>query len=416
MNIWICVSGEPLPTDGEDVRLRRMGNFAIFASSKGHYVEWFSNSFEHYTKRQRCNKNIDIHYNNNLDIHLVKSMGYKKNISIKRILSQTVNAKRTIRRIKRGGERKPDIIITVLASLARSSSLANYAKNNKIPFVVDVRDLWPEVFFDVIPDNFHFLILPFVKSCEKKLRYALPLASGIIGLSPGFLEYGLKYANRGRTEKDTVIPIGYPDYCYADYKERFTHHWEQKGLKKEDFIVTFLGNFGDQFSFGPLIEASKLLENRQDIKFVLCGTGSHLDEIKSKTGKNVIFPGWIEKEQIASLLCFSNIGVIPYIQSKNYKLNTPNKFGEYTSAGLPILVSVDGIMEQYVTEKRCGFRYTDGKDLANKIETYYEKPKLRREHSRNSRELYLQAFNVDAVNDKLIKYLTKIIGQQKIPK
>ena len=41
--------------------------------------------------------------------------------------------------------------------------------------------------------------------------------------------------------------------------------------------------------------------------------------------------------------------------SKNFRLNAPNKFGEYLSASLPILVSVSGIMSELLSENECGY-------------------------------------------------------------
>ena len=56
MNLWIVSVGEPLPVDGANTRLRRMGNLATYASQRDVKVEWFSVSFDHYTKIQRCKK------------------------------------------------------------------------------------------------------------------------------------------------------------------------------------------------------------------------------------------------------------------------------------------------------------------------------------------------------------------------
>ena len=54
MKVWIVSTGEPLPIDGENVRLRRMGSLAEYLVKRGNEVVWFSSSFEHYKKHQRC--------------------------------------------------------------------------------------------------------------------------------------------------------------------------------------------------------------------------------------------------------------------------------------------------------------------------------------------------------------------------
>ncbi len=50
MKFWIVSVGEPLPVDGINTRLRRMGNIATYASNCGIEVEWFSVSFDRYKK------------------------------------------------------------------------------------------------------------------------------------------------------------------------------------------------------------------------------------------------------------------------------------------------------------------------------------------------------------------------------
>ena len=41
MKIWIVSDGEPLPTDSDNVRLRRMGNLTRILDQQGHKVVWF---------------------------------------------------------------------------------------------------------------------------------------------------------------------------------------------------------------------------------------------------------------------------------------------------------------------------------------------------------------------------------------
>ena len=92
MKLWIISVGEPLPVDGENTRLRRMGNLASYASSNGVSVEWFSVSFDHYKKMQRCESDTDYCVNDNYVLHLVKSIPYKKNVSLARIRHHKVSS------------------------------------------------------------------------------------------------------------------------------------------------------------------------------------------------------------------------------------------------------------------------------------------------------------------------------------
>lgn len=412
MKLWIVSVGEPLPVDGVNTRLRRMGNLAIFASKQDINVEWFSVSFDHYKKIQRCEENTDYKINDRFTLHLVKSVPYKKNVSLARIKHHQ-EAGKSIYKLMRALE-KPDVIIASMEPLEVSKDTVKYAKDNHIPCIVDVRDLWPEIYYDVIPRQFHWALKFYVNICTKTLNYTMSNCDSIVGLSNGFLEYGLKYAQRIRSVNDAVYPIAYPNNDYLSYKEKFEEHWGKYGIKLTDFLVIFLGNFGDQFKFDEIINAAKYFEREEKIKFILCGNGKYEDEIKKSVESNVVIPGWIEKEQIFSLMSNASIGIAPYIDSMNYRMNTPNKFGEYLSAGLPIAVSVTGEMEKLLESYECGRVYSNLEDLIEIIENYYNDNELLSNHSANARRLYEDMFNADNANQKLLNHILKISKIQKV--
>jgi glycosyltransferase involved in cell wall biosynthesis len=406
VRIWIVSVGEPLPTDGENTRLRRMGNLANCISRSGHKVDWFSVSFDHYKKIQRCYEDKDIMVNDNFTMHLVYTRGYNKNVSLSRIIHHKSAGQNIFK--KMSSIEKPDIIIASMEPLEVSYAATEYGNKNSVPVVIDVRDLWPEIYYEVIPNSLHFLLNLYVKMCRLTLRKTMSNAYSIIGLSNEFLSYGLNFAEREQRFLDKVFPIAYPNYNYNVYKEDLDRYWGSYGIKQDDFLVVFFGNFGKQFEFKSIIEASNILKNNSKIKFVLCGTGPQLENVKKKVASNVIFPGWIEKEQISSLAANASLGLAPYIDSMNYTQNTPNKFGEYLSASLPILVSVSGSMEKLLNENHCGHRYKNSTDLVGTINNYFNNRDILEFHSKNARELYEHHFNGDIAYNKMLEYLIEV--------
>lgn len=406
MKVWIVSVGEPLPTDGENTRLRRMGSLAKCMAEKGHSVEWFSVSFDHYKKTQRCTQDKDIAISENYIMHLLHVNGYKKNVSASRIIHHKMASRKIYKKMNE--LENPDIIIASMEPLEVAKAATKYGKEKKVPVVVDVRDLWPEIYYEVLPKQMHCLLTPYVKMCRADLKEIMTNAYSIIGLSDGFLDYGLKFAGRIRENKDRVFPIGYPNYPYDEYKNELDKHWGEYGLTQDDFIVVFLGNFGKQFDFEAIINSSLLLKDKPQIKFVLCGTGPQFDYVRSQTSDNVIMPGWIEKDQILSLSSNASLGIAPYINSVNYIQNTPNKFGEYLSASSPILVSVPGVMENILSKQECGHRYENEIDLVEYINMYYQEDEKLKIASENARKLYDKDFNGDKLYENMLKYLIEI--------
>ncbi|EME3500767.1 hypothetical protein CRN00_12295 [Enterococcus faecium] len=412
MKVWIVGVGEPLPIDGENTRLRRIGNFSNYLSENGHSVDWFSVSFDHYKKRQRVQQNQTFILNERLKLHVAKVSGYKKNISLQRIYHHYDASKQIFKLLKK--EPKPDVILSGNTPIEVITMVTKYGKDNNIPVITDVRDLWPDIFKESMPEKFRSLITPYVVFSNKKVDTYFRNSYSIVGLSEGFLSFGLEHAKRSRKKTDTVIPIAYPDYSYNYSENEFSSLWSKHGVESNDFIISFTGNFGNQFSFESIINASNKLTGISNLKFVLCGTGPQMEYVKSKCSDNVIFPGWIEKDMITSLLQWSKLGIAPYINSTNYQLNTPNKFGEYLSASLPILLSVDGVMKNLVDEYHCGSYYKDGSALEKIIKNYFDNFGKLYSESINARSLYEANFQIDIVQEKFMKHLQFVIDEYKL--
>jgi glycosyltransferase involved in cell wall biosynthesis len=404
MKVWIVSDGEPLTIDGKNTRLRRMGNLAEFISSEGHSVTWFSTTYDHHHKKQRAFNDAIVSVAENYTLNLTYVNGYKKNVSISRLISRHKAAGCISSKFSE--EIKPDIIIATMAHVELTNYACKYGKKYDIPVVVDVRDLWPAFVIDMVRPWMRPLIMPYIKYHEIKLSNMMKKAYAIVGLSEFFLKYGLKYAMRERKKVDAVIPIGYPNYDYTTYTNKIDLYWNN--LTSDDFIVACTGTFSHQFNYASVIEASIILKDYKNIKFVLCGTGIQFESVKAKVGSNVIMPGWVGKDQISSLLINSKVGLIPYIDGINFRGNTTNKFGEYLSASLPILVSVTGSMEQLLMDNQCGSHYENGKQLAKKILQYHNNIETQRSNASSSRALFEKKFNGDSVTKEIANYLIAV--------
>ena len=81
--------------------------------------------------------------------------GLTKNISLSRILHNldvTKEFKKIVRDFK-----KPEIVITHYPMIELSEAVIEYSKKNNIPSIVDIRDFWPDIFYEVLPQSFNFL-------------------------------------------------------------------------------------------------------------------------------------------------------------------------------------------------------------------------------------------------------------------
>jgi len=284
-----------------------------------------------------------------------------------------------------------------MAPLELSEAAVKFGNKHGIPVIVDIRDLWPEIYEEIVPKWGRILVKPYIRQSKRRLRDTLLNSTSLIVVTEKFLNYGQELINKKR-ENDKVFYTSYPPIV-TENNAGLNTEWLDPEIKKTDFIVTFMGNFGKQFILKPIIEVAEMLKEYNDIKFVLCGDGEKLTQIEKETCNlpNVLLPGWIGKLEINSLLSASSVGIAPYRTSINFTHNIPNKFGEYLSFSLPVLLGVKGNMAELVQEYHCGKLYTNAEELKQSILELYENKKIKLNMAQNAKRLYNEKFNSNIV-------------------
>lgn len=405
MNVWIIMSGEPLEMFGE--RPHRKGLLSKMLAEKGHNVTWWTTDFDHQHKKYFYNEDKEI--KNEFGVNMIflhPTTPYKRNISYARIKNhKEVGLK--FREISSKKD-KPDIILCDFPTIDLAYEAVLYGKKYNIPVVIDIRDMWPEIFLDILPNFLKPLGKLVLNDYFLKTKYIFKNAYALTSMTDEFLTYGLKYGNRVKTLKDKSFPFAYPEInLKEDSEKKALDKFRDLRIKFNKFTICYFGTIGKQFDFEPLI---KVARNIDDIQFIICGNGSELKSLKNQTKglKNFILPGWINQNEIWTLMKYSNCAIAPYIRKNNFLLNLTNKPIEYLAGGLPILSSIDGVLGELITKNKCGFIYNN----ANKLQSYILKLKydidLQKTMSLNAKKIFDTKFSVKKVYSEMIVYLENI--------
>ena len=366
MRIWLIQRSEPTPHDNDGKqRLMMMGILSNQLSKKGHEVVWWTSTFDHYNRKHRFKEDQEVSVNDKYLIKYLKGCGYKKNVSLSRIIDNNLVAKKFKIKAKRILH-KPDIIFSSIPTAELSLEAVRFGKKNNIPVVLDIRDMWPDVFFDILPDicrKIYPLLSFFI---ERKLKKACSQADHIVGITDDYVDWGIKHSGRTREILDKEFYLGYiPSKSDNRDINKGFKYWSHYGLYKDsdDLVVSYFGVLGKVYDFNPIIEAAEILQKKKvrKIKFVICGTGENLEYLKEKTKnlKNFFLPGWVYKDEIASLLILSSIGIAPYMPISSYLQTISNKAAEYLSGELPIALSLDkGTLYELLRKNNAGIFYS----------------------------------------------------------
>jgi len=419
MNIWLIQTAEPLPIDSDNERLLRTGILANLLVAKGHEVTWWASTFDHVKKAFRFHTDTNIEVAQNFHIKLLHVTGYRRNVSLRRILNHYLLAKKFALQARK--ELPPDLVLCSYPIIELSSEATKYGREMNLPVVLDIRDLWPDEFLNLLPAGAEWFgrigLWPMFRQASAALRRAY----AITGITPNLVHWGVEKAKRNLSSLDQSFYFGYVDtppsteaICQAEL------FWQSYGVSKNDgwFNVCFLGTISHLVDFETVMTCAYTLKRqRAKIRFIICGQGDQLDLLKSKSVgcENIVFPGWVGRDEIWVLMRLSSVGISPFRNVYSYQNSVSNKTIEYLSAGLPVLSCLKGVVRDLLLTHQCGFIYESGnaQELARILRWLSEEPQHLDRASKNAMALYHEKFRAEKVYSDMIVYLQKVLDSHE---
>lgn len=411
MNIWILVLGEPLENDQGNPRMHRAGMLSRYLVKAGHNVVFWTSNVDHFKKIVRCKESREIQIKDNYKIIELAGRLYKRNISFSRILHNFEVTKEFNRLAKY--EKKPDVVLTHYPIIELSEAAINYCNVNNIPSIVDIRDFWPDIFYETLPSKLKFIGDIIFMPWHWKVRNIVNKVTAITGISEEAIKWARAKNNQNIQKVDKPFPLAYKNEVQFNYDGDFLY--KNNLNPKKDNIYCFFGNLSTRYELDTVASASKILnaQKNSNIKLVICGSGEMLNNLNetAKTCPSLVLPGWIDKNQINTLLAISKAGILPYPSTLDFIRSFPNKVGEYLSKNLPILSSVKGEMQKLLEDWNCGITYENNcpQSLVNAINLIENNSETRIEMSANAGKCYSAMFDSDIVYKNYVNYIKSFV-------
>lgn len=356
------------------------------SKNEDYEVHLFTSDFIH-LKKEFINNSVEDKYSFN--VHLIHEKGYKKNISLSRAISHVSFAFNLMKKIKK--MEKPDLIFCAYPMMTSAYLIGKFAKKNRIPFIIDVQDTWPEsISSGINTDNFFVktLMFPFTIYANKIYK----LADLVFGVSQ-------TYANRANvkgTKSKEFISV----YIGAE-GNKFNTVSKFKEKKEKEVWCIYIGTLSYSYDLMTLILTFNELEKiNSNIKLYILGDGPDFSILKNKAeelgllNKTVYLKGLLPYEEMVKYLKTSDIA-LNAIKGKALQTMT-NKFGDFVSAGLPILNCCQ--MEEVkniILKKELGINYIPGNtgSLKEAILFLLENKNKMVEFSKNSKKFADEKFD-----------------------
>jgi glycosyltransferase involved in cell wall biosynthesis len=218
------------------------------------------------------------------------------------------------------------------------------------PFLLEVRDLWPEfgVSMGVIRNP---VVIALARWLEKFLYVR---ATHILVNSPAYKEYML--AKGVPENKITFIPYGTDIDMFNPGVDGLTVR-RQLGLE-DKFVVLYAGALGQANDIYTVLCAAKHLNDEEHIRFVFWGDGKERPKLQLEAERlnleNVIFAGVCPKKEMPFVIASSDVCLAILQNVPMFRTTYPNKVFDYMAASRATVLVIDGVVREVIESSDGG--------------------------------------------------------------
>lgn len=257
----------------------------------------------------------------------------------------TLAACRAVLRIQ-----NPDVVIATSPALtiALPGYLAARARRRQVPWVFEIRDLWPEgaVTTGVLKEG-----APLTRALYGLERWACHAADKINVLTPAF-EEDLVRRGLATHEKICFVPNGVDPDEFVPAPRDTAYRREMRFGDR--FVVLYAGVHGRANALHQLIDVAELLRDRKDILLVSVGDGPEKAGLVQKTRErgieNLVWADAQPKTRMPDVINACDVGAAILADNPTFKTVYPNKVFDYMSCARPVLLAIDGVARKMVCD------------------------------------------------------------------
>jgi len=274
---------------------------------------------------------------------------------------------------------RPDVMLVTTPPLTTCLPALTISLLKNTPFVLDVRDRWPEIgraLGVLTPRSATYAAMEVMKR-------ALYRRAGVINLvTEGELE---ALAETGVPRAKLVcIPNGVDVEAMAGVRPALP-----PGIGPELFTVVYAGLIGRAQGLSTLVRAAARLLDIPNLAIAIIGDGPDRGDLQRLirtlgVEKIIRLFSWTDREQVWSWLVAADLSVVP-LKSDHLRTTVPSKMLESMALGTPVILCGAGDAAALVSRADGGSVVPAGDDraLADAVRLYMRDPDLLRRQSRS---------------------------------
>ncbi len=311
--------------------------------------------------------------------------------------------------IARGFRMRPDVIFTVSPSLFSAPVGALTALMTGAKQWLHIQDFEVEAAFATGQINPRSLVKRWAQSFE---RFCLSLPDKVSSISPAMCH---KLVNKGVDPAKVYQLNNWADIDAIKPKDRSS--FREKWNIKTDYVALYSGSISEKQGLENLVEAARLLENREDITLVICGNGPNRAQLEKRAAglKNVQFHELQKFEDLNDLLSLATVHLLPQKRDAA-DLLLPSKLANMLASGRPVIAGAVAGTGLACAVAECGLVVEpDSPDaMANAIVSLTDDSVLHNQCSKKARLRSLQDWSKSKIICDLEQALAQMSGTDKL--
>jgi len=264
--------------------------------------------------------------------------------------------------------RNTDIVIGTSPQFFTACGAYMVSRIKRVPFVFELRDIWPESIRAVGAMN-NSIMLDVLEKLELFLYHK---AAKIISVTESFKD---NLIHRGiDPEKIEVVMNGVDSSQFKPMAKDC--ELEKKYSLEGKFVAGYIGTHGLAHALETILDAADRIGKEpggDNIRFILLGDGANKAFLKVKAVemnlKNLIFIDSVPKNEVSRFWSLLDVSIIHLKRTELFKSVIPSKLFECMGMGIPILHGVEGESLKIVEREGVGlsFEPESSRELVDKL-------------------------------------------------
>lgn len=307
-------------------------------------------------------------------------------------------------------EGRPDVVIVSSPTFFSVITAWWWCRWRGIPYVFEVRDLWPAVFVDlgVLRNRLIIRVLEWME------MFLYRRAARIVTVTETFADH---IVERGLPRERLAVVTNGVDAARYEPRERDVELAERNGLA-DAFVVLYLGAHGISHALLRMLDSAEALADLPDVRFVFVGEGAEKEQLVAEAQRrgigNVVFHGGVPKDEVARWYSLADVGLVPLRDVPLFHTFIPSKMFELLASGVPVVASVAG-EARGILERSGGACIVDPEDsagIAAAIRALHDDPERRAQLASTGRAFVLREYTRERLADRYLTTLTGLLEER----